>query len=125
MTNLSEEEKKAIEYFDNTIKKLQKAREELQEMSNNTICKTIKNTIEFWQNKCFELQKELEQEKEKNASMKKEISLMKSININDNFISKDKIKDKIKEIKQDKDFDEDVYVEEFAVDVLEDLLKEN
>lgn len=31
-------------------------------------------------------------EKDKNASLKKQINLMKSININDNYISKDKIK---------------------------------
>ena len=51
------------------------------------------------------LQKELQQEKEKNealenknASLNKEIKLMKSVNINDNYISKDKIKAKIKEL---------------------------
>lgn len=34
--------------------------------------------------------------KEKNASLQKEIKLMKSININDNYISKDKIRELLK-----------------------------
>ena len=37
-------------------------------------------------------------EKEKNASLQKEIKLMKSININDNYISKDKIRKQIRQL---------------------------
>lgn len=37
-----------------------------------------------------------DKEKEKNASLEKEIKLMKSININDNYICKDKIRKIIK-----------------------------
>ena len=40
------------------------------------------------------------EEKDKNASLQKEIKLMKSININDNYISKDKIR-KLKEYYED------------------------
>ena len=45
-------------------------------------------------------QKEIEELKEKNASLQKEIKLMKSININDNYISKEKINDKIIELEK-------------------------
>ena len=58
-------------------------------------------------------------EKEKNASLKKEIKLMKSININDNYISKDKIKQKIKELEEKSDYwncDE--------IEILKELLEE-
>lgn len=40
-------------------------------------------------------QTEIEELKDKNASLQKEINLMKSININDNYIKKDKIREKI------------------------------
>lgn len=39
-------------------------------------------------------------EKDKNASLQKEIKLMKSININDNFISKDKIREHLKKFEE-------------------------
>ena len=42
--------------------------------------------------------------KEKNASLQKEIKLMKSININDNYISKDKIRERIKELEEKSDY---------------------
>ena len=57
--------------------------------------------------------------KEKNASLQKEIKLMKSININDNYISKDKINDKIKELEEKSDYwncDE--------IEILKELLEE-
>lgn len=38
---------------------------------------------------------EIEEQQNKIASLQKEIMLMKSININDNYISKDKIREKI------------------------------
>ena len=61
--------------------------------------------------------------KDKNASLQKEIKLMKSININDNYISKDKIRAKIKELEnlyKNKYFHSD-YVKE----ILQELLEEN
>ena len=57
--------------------------------------------------------------KEKNASLQKEIKLMKSININDNYISKDKIREKIKELEEKSDYwncDE--------IEILKELLEE-
>ena len=62
------------------------------------------------------------EEKEKNASLQKEIKLMKSININDNYISKDKIRTKIKELEnlyKDKYFHLD-YVKEILQELLEE-----
>lgn len=47
---------------------------------------------------------EYEELKEKNANLQKEIKLMKSININDNYISKDKIRKKIKELEEKSDY---------------------
>lgn len=41
-----------------------------------------------------------------------------------NSIPKQVIKDKIEELSDNKDFDEDVYVEEYAVDVLKEILGE-
>lgn len=41
------------------------------------------------------------EEKEKNASLKKQIKLMQSINITENFIEKSKIREKIESIKKD------------------------
>ena len=43
----------------------------------------------------YKQQTEIEELKDKNASLQKEIKLMKSININENYISKDKIREKI------------------------------
>ena len=65
--------------------------------------------------------------KDKNASLLKEIKLMKSININDNYISKDKINNKIKEYQNKlfQDVEENKVVEyENIIQVLEDLLEE-
>jgi len=46
------------------------------------------------------LEKENKELKEKNASLQKEIKLMKSININDNYISKDKIREHLKRFEE-------------------------
>lgn len=66
-------------------------------------------------------------EKEKNASLQKEIKLMKSININDNYIYKDKIRERIKELEGQEDW----YIENKSlddlygrIDELKELLKE-
>ena len=61
-------------------------------------------------------------EKEKNASLQKETKLMKSININDNYIYKDKIKEKIKEYKELKEIDKMAYEEQ--IKPLQELLEE-
>jgi hypothetical protein len=45
---------------------------------------------------------EIEEQQNKIVSLQKEIKLMKSININDNYISKDKIREKIKELEKEK-----------------------
>lgn len=45
-------------------------------------------------------------------------------NIDNECISKQKIRNKVEELKGNKDFDEDVYVEEYAVDILQELLEE-
>ena len=57
--------------------------------------------------------------KDKNASLQKEIKLMKSININDNYISKEKIREKIKELEEKSEF---FYCDK--IDVLKELLEE-
>ena len=53
-----------------------------KDCSDNAVIKAVKNL------------------KDKNTSLQKEIKLMKSININDNYISKDKIREKIEELEQ-------------------------
>ena len=73
-----------------------------------------------------ESEDEIKELTEKNASLQKEIKLMKSININDNFISKDKIKKKIKELKNIIEFEKPIYEDslEDTIDILEKLLEE-
>lgn len=75
----------------------------------NKINKIANNNKDCSDNEVIKAVKEL---KEKNASLQKEIKLMKSININDNYISKDKIKEKIKELKEKMKQDE---VDEFGI----------
>ena len=70
----------------------------------------------------YKQQTEIEELKEKNASLQKEIKLMKSININDNYINKEKVKNKIKELEKlykDKYFHLD-YVKEILKELLEE-----
>ena len=76
---MSEEEKKAIGEID--------------------ISKTIESNIDYWKNKCFELQKEIE---EKNKDIKKLNDLLMLSELD--YISKDKIREKIEEI--DKEYAE-------------------
>lgn len=61
--------------------------EEEQEKLYDLLFKDTKNKLE----------ETIEELKEKNASLQKEIKLMKSININDNYISKDKINNLLNE----------------------------
>lgn len=87
----SEEEKKAIEY----IQKRQNF------MKSEPKCITdFEKHIDILLNLIKRQQKEIEELKEKNASLKKEIKLMKSININDNYISKDKIREHLKKFEE-------------------------
>lgn len=58
-------------------------------------------------------------EKDKNASLKKEIKLMKSININDNYISKNEIRERITQLEA---LDKQYYKKVIAV--LEKILEE-
>ena len=126
---------KAIDTIDNLIKKQQKEIEEWQKAYirennywlkfRNKINKIANNNKDCSDNEVIKAVKELE---EKNASLQKEIKLMKSININDNYISKDKINDKIKEYQNKlfQDVEENKVVEyENIIQVLEELLEEN
>ena len=66
-----------------------------------------------------ESEDEIEELKEKNASLQKEIKLMKSININDNYISKNEIRKQIRQLEAlDKQYYKKVIV------ILEKLLEE-
>lgn len=97
------------------INKLRKENEELKEDNSHQ-----------WEERCrltFKLDK-LQQE---NTSLKKEIKLMKSVNINENFISKDKIRNKIEELEKSENAGiADIYesMKDFAIEVLEELLGE-
>ena len=89
----------------------------------NKINKIANNNKDCSDNEVIKAVKNL---KEKNASLQKEIKLMKSININDNYISKDKIKQKIKELER-KGFENEINYSEFyyKTEVLKELLEEN
>ena len=111
---MKEEEKQAIE----TLKEINQAikyRPMLSIPSDTKLFDTILNIIK-------KQQKEIEELKEKNASLQKEIKLMKSININDNYISKDKIKEKLEELKA-MEISQDIYTTDIEK-MFEDLLKE-
>ena len=79
----------------------------------NDDAETILNLIE-------KLQKENEELKQDNSKQWKERCRL-SFEVDDS-ISKQVLRDKIKELSDNKDFDGDVYVEEYAVDVLKELL---
>lgn len=71
-------------------------------MSEEEIIKNINEQIQWSDHNTYKIALQgildlYNKEKEKNASLQKEIKLMKSININDNYIYKDKIREKIKE----------------------------
>ena len=113
---MSEEEKKELReliellYNDNLtqygkrnlveyIEKLEKEIEEWQKayIRENNYWLKFRNKINKIANNdkdCSdnEVIKAVKESKDKNASLQKEIKLMKSININDNYISKDKIR---------------------------------
>ena len=76
---MSEEEKKAIEHLKNYP-----INWELTHEVNQMAINVILNLIEKQENKI--------------ANQEKEIKLMKSVNINDNYVSKDRIREKIKEL---------------------------
>ena len=71
-----------------------------------------------------------EHEKEKNNSLRKQIKLMQSINITENFVSKDKIKQKIEEIKNRRNEEETCelalqgFQREAKIDILKELMEE-
>ena len=58
--------------------------------------------------------------KDKNASLQKEIKLMKSININDNYINKNEIRERIIQLEL---LDKKYYKE--VIELLKELLEEN
>ena len=107
--------------------------EEEQEKLYDLLFKDTKNKIEEAIEKLrianAELRDELdkknskiEEQQNKIASLQKEIKLMKSININDNYINKEKVKNKIKELEnlyKDKYFHLD-YVKEILQELLEE-----
>ena len=118
----------------NLIEKQQKEIEEWQKAYikennywlkfRNKINKIANNDKDCSDNEVIKAVKEL---KEKNASLQKEIKLMKSININDNYISKDKVRAKINWLESQ--FDEGIESEQnqFIIDcvaILEELLED-
>ena len=94
----------------------------------NKINKIANNDKDCSDNEVIKAVQEL---KEKNASLQKEIKLMKSININDKYISKDKLKNKIEELENKIDGDDywkyttQQYVGmQYQVEILEELLED-
>ena len=90
----------------------------------NKINKIANNNKDCSDNEVIKAVKNL---KEKNASLQKEIKLMKSININDNYISKDKIRKEKEEIEEMlfKEKNKNAKIEfSYAIGVLEELLEE-
>lgn len=72
-----------------------------------------------------ELEEEVERRIEKEALDYRYVdkNMMRKDIIQRDYIPKSKIKEKIEELKEGKDFDNDVYVEEYAVDILQELLE--
>ena len=113
----------------NLIEKQQKEIEEWQKAYirennywlkfRNKINKIANNDKDCSDNEVIKAVKEL---KDKNASLQKEIKLMKSININDNYVSKDKIKEKLEELKA-MEISQDIYTTDIEK-MFEELLKE-
>ena len=109
----------------NLIDKLQKENEILKNTNKNL---SIENQSLYESINCDDdtsLSHRYMELKEENASLKKEINLMKSVNINENYISKDKIRNKIKELeKSENPSIADIYesMKDFAIEVLEELL---
>lgn len=66
-----------------------------------SILSESENSFKRWkiiENYIQKLHKEIEELEQTNANLSKEIKLMKSVNINENFIGKDKIRNKIEEL---------------------------
>ena len=122
---MSEEEKKAIEYWKRDIEFYHCN----TQLASEHYAQIILNLIE-------KQQKELEQEKEKNKGLETDnIDLKKknrliAENLSRSYISKDKIKEKIKELKEEiklarKEKDLVIVAElELQVDILKQILKE-
>lgn len=140
----NEDKMKATEIILNLIERQQKEieerntrlQEEIKENHKMVIeILELKETIEKLENdkrgmliELYKANDKKDKLKEENASLQKEIKLMKSININDNYVSKDKIRDKIKEYQNKlfQDIEENKVVEyENIIQVLEELLEEN
>ena len=95
--------------------------------------KTARQIIISAYNKLERQQKEIKKEKSRIMELAKlldkqenEIKFLKGeLEIQEGCsISKDKIREKIKELKGNKDFDLDVYTEEFVIDILKELLED-
>lgn len=122
---MSEEEKKAIEYWKRDIEFYHCN----TQLASEHYAQIILNLIE-------KQQKELEQEKEKNKGLEtdnidlKEKNRLIAENLSRSYISKDKIKEKIKELKEEiklarKEKDLVIVAElELQVDILKQILKE-
>ena len=81
---------------------------------------TIEHLVNLQKHIIDELTEENEDLKEKNASLQKEINLMKSMNINDNYINKNEIRERITQLELlDKEYYKEVIV------LLEELLEED
>ena len=81
---------------------------------------TIEHLLKTYINICDSLENDKQELKDKNASLEKEIKLMKSININDNYINKNEIREQITQLELlDKEYYKEVIV------LLKKLLEED
>lgn len=111
---------------------------ELEEKLVDKICRGVEEEVlEEYRQRIKELEEIEKEHREENGKLREELNkyivqltdeqyrrLVDIIRDEINKEWKDKIKAKIEELKSNKDFDMDVYVEEFAVDVLQELLEE-
>ena len=97
----------------------------LYECYRQSAVKPFEKAIENLINRIKELEEEVERRIEKEALDYRYVdkNMLRKDIIQRDYIPKSKIKEKIEELKKNKDFDEDVYVEEFAVDILKELLE--
>ena len=108
---MSEDEKKAIEHL-NKIKSYGM----IMGLKADSDIDIVLNLIE--NNK-----KELEQEKEKNKELEKENWIMRTVD--KQYVSKDKIRDKIKEIENSEfSTEEERDCQCYGIDILQELIKE-
>lgn len=94
----------------------------------NTLMEEV-DRLEDLEDNTEELKILLKEEKEKNYSLKKQIKLMQSINITENFVEKSKIRQKIEEIKNRKNEETcelalHGFQREAKIDILQELLEE-